>query len=181
MAKILDADLLARFEARCRQAGALYLDELEPGASEDDFAAAEQRLGFALPEEARTWYRWHNGSAGHYVTHWRTLVALSENVEETRVLQEFDQQWPANWLRTMDEQPFLALDCGGSPSSPVPVWHYMHGFSFPTRPVFESIGNMVSYWIELIDGEVMQWSVERGWFVNEPTSPDVREMLGGIP
>jgi hypothetical protein len=47
--------------------------------------------------------------------------------------------------------------------------------------VFESIGDMVAFWIQLIDDGLTVWDVERGWKVREPVSTDIQQMIAGVP
>jgi hypothetical protein len=180
MANFLDEDLLGELEERWRRVGAGFVDRLPPGLPDEDMDAMTERLGLRLPEEARRWYRWHNGSDGSYATALRAMTPLAEDVTVTDVLRQDDAFWIDGWLRTMDENPFVALDCRVAHDEPVPVWHYYQGFEFPTRPMFDSIGDMVLFWIELIDDGHMHWE-NRTWWMREPVRKDVLFRLGGVP
>jgi hypothetical protein len=179
--RLLDDSLLAELEESWRGAGVRYLGELRPGLADGQIDQRIERLGFELPEEARRWYRWHDGSDGHYVVEGRVMTSLEEDVDSTAMLRADDQLWVPGWLRAMDEQPFVVFDCRGGFRDPVPVWHYYLGFEMPTRPVFGSIGEMVLYWKSLVDEGAMTWTVEGGWRLTEPVPPEVIERLGGVP
>jgi hypothetical protein len=177
---ILNAELLASLEQRWRAAGALYLDEMAPGLTDEEINAIAAPLGFGLPEEARQWYRWHNGSSQHYVTPSRVMTPLAEDVERTLMLQEQAPSWQAGWLRAMDESPWVAFDCRPTSNDTVPVWHY-DPVDHPTRAVFQSIGDMVTLWIEILDNGIWTWSVEKGWQSRDPLPAEITESLTGVP
>ncbi|MEN3267947.1 hypothetical protein [Pseudonocardia sp.] len=65
----------------------------------------------------------------------------------------------------MDEKPYLIFDCRGERNAPVPVWHLDYAYDFPTRPVFASIGAMVSFWIDLIDDGQISWDANGEWHI----------------
>lgn len=81
----------------------------------------------------------------------------------------------------MTEKPYVVFDCSGSETGPVAVWHYDYEFPRPTRPVFDSIGDMVAFWIQLIDDNLIVWDVERGWQLREPIPTDLRQKIAGVP
>jgi cell wall assembly regulator SMI1 len=66
--------------------------ELPPGASEDAIAAAEQALGFTLPEEVRAWYRAHDGGGDRYIANNRELLSLDRMVSEWKVWKDLLDQ-----------------------------------------------------------------------------------------
>ena len=109
------------------------------------------------------------------------MTTLAEDVDETMTLQSHNPAWPSGWLKAMNEQPYVIFDCRGAVDAPVPVWHYFQGFDFPTRPLFQSIGDMVMWWIRLISEGHMLWSVDRGWYLREPVPAEVQQLLGGVP
>jgi hypothetical protein len=177
---ILDTDLLASLEERWRAAGALYLDEMGRGLSDAEIDHALSELGFDPPEEARRWYRWHNGSDRNYVTPARVMTTIAEDVEQTLWWRNQDPGWQFGWLHVMDEQPHVAFDCRRAADGPVAVWHY-DPVDHPTRPVFQSIGDMVSFWITLVDEGYLTWSVETSWRTREPLPARFNELLAGVP
>ena len=61
MTTLLDRDLLDRLEARLRAAGSLIVDAWAPGLTDTQIDDLLQPLGIDLPEEARAWWRWHDG------------------------------------------------------------------------------------------------------------------------
>ncbi|WP_445152675.1 SMI1/KNR4 family protein [Baekduia sp. Peel2402] len=181
----LDDNLLQALEQSWSDAGAQYLGAMRTGLSDVEIDALDARLGFALPEEVRRWYRWHDGSNEYYITSLRMMTPLADDVDQTLMLEDEDededQAWPRGWLRTMSDQPFVAFDCRGAKDDPVPVWHYHLGFEVPTRPVFASIGDMVAYWTGLVTERTLTWSAETGWRLAPSAAPDVVARLGGVP
>ena len=84
-------------------------------------------------------------------------------------------------MQVMDEQPCLLFDCRGGVTSPVPVWHLDYAFDFPTRPVFDSIGDMVAFWIELIDDGQVTWDANGDEHIREPVPDAVHQRIRGVP
>ena len=68
-------------------------------------------------------------------------------------------------------------------TAPAPVWHFDYSFDFdrPTRPVFDSIGDMVSFWIELIDNGQVVWATEGEGRLRQPVSDAVQQRIKGVP
>src|SRR4051794_6830793 len=178
---LLDDNLLQSLERSWSDAGAQYLGAMRAGLSDVEIDELDARLDFALPEEVRRWYGWHDGSNEYYITSLRMMTSLADDVDQALMLQGEDQAWPRGWLRTMSDQPFVAFDCRGAKDDPVPVWHYHLGFEPPTRPVFASIGDMVAYWIRLVTERTLTWSPEAGWRLAPSADPDVVAHLGGVP
>lgn len=65
--------------------------------------------------------------------------------------------------------------------APVPVWHLDYSYDFPARPVFASIGDMVSFWIELVDNGHISWDVNGEWHIHEPVSDAIQQRIRGVP
>jgi hypothetical protein len=181
MARFLDEELLNTLEEHWRRVGAGFVERLPAGLPDEEMDPLTERLGFRLPEEARRWYRWHDGSDGYDVTSYRMLHSLAEDVEQTTWLTGMDPYWRDGWLHVMSEKPCITFDCRVADDEPVPVWHYYQGFEFPPRPMFDSIGDMVLFWIELIDDGHLRWERGRGWRMREPVREDVLFRLGGVP
>jgi hypothetical protein len=180
MSVVLSPGLLEALEQRWRTAGALYIDEMAPGLTDEQIDTIVAPIGFTLPEEARRWYRWHDGSSRHYVTPSRTMSSLAEDVRRTLLLQEQDPGWKLGWLATMDEMPLVAFDCRDPSNDGAPVWHY-DPVDQPTRPIFHTIGDMVTLWIELIDEGYWAWSAEHGWRPCRPLPTNMSWLVTGIP
>lgn len=179
---MLDSELLRQLEANWLAAGATTLEKMAPGLTDEDIDRIAAPLGFRLPEEVRRLYRWHDGSNLYPFICPRALTSLEQTVEQTLDFVEDDDAWKPGWVHVMDEKPYVVLACSGEDQGLVPVWHYDYAaFDFPSRPVFASIGDMVAFWIDLIDQGSMFWRGE-SWWIDEATMPDdALQRLRGVP
>ena len=181
MPRMLDDDLLSGLERRWREQSPALLQRLCPGIDDGEIDRLAKPLGYAIPEEVRRWHRWHDGSTGRPIIFSRCLGTLESNVALTLEFERIDETWPRGWLKVMDEKPYLIFDCRGELNAPVPVWHLDYSFDFPTRPVFGSIGDMVSFWIELIDDGQISWDAQGEWPMRQPVPDAVLQWIMGVP
>jgi hypothetical protein len=181
MPTMLDDELLEALERRWREQSPALLQRMEPGIDDDEIDRLSAPLGYAIPDELRRWYRWHNGSANRAVILSRAFRPLDDSVARTLEFEQDEEQWPKGWTLVMDEKPLLIFDCRGGVSVPVPVWHFDYAFDFPTRPVFASIGDMVSFWIELIDDGQISWDADGEEHVRQPVPEPILERMSGVP
>jgi hypothetical protein len=61
--RVLDDALLDELGGRWRDLGAPISDALRPGLTDAEIGALTAPLGLVLPEEARRWWRWHDGAS----------------------------------------------------------------------------------------------------------------------
>ncbi|WP_445152676.1 hypothetical protein [Baekduia sp. Peel2402] len=108
------------------------------------------------------------------------MYSLEQAVVVTENFRQDDEEWSATWLSILDERPYVAVDCGVGLDDPVPVWHYGSDWGTPTRPVFASIGDMVSFWIELIEDGSMNWE-DPMWRRRADLPEELGERLSGVP
>lgn len=182
MVRTLDQELLTTLEARWHEQSPALLDRLAPGLRDVEIDRLTAPLGYSLPEEARRWFRWHDGSTGRPVMFARALDHLSASVDSTLQFAKLDETWVPGWLKVMDDKPYVLFDCRGAADAPVPVWHLDYAYDPPTRPVFDSIGDMVAFWIELINAGQLRWSPQSGgWIPREPTPEAVLLRITGVP
>lgn len=158
---------------------------MAPGIDDGEIDRVSVPLGLVLPEELRRLFRWRNGSSLSDIVWRRGLFTLAHCVQSTlgmRDESDDDFVWPFEWVQIMNEKPYLAADCRGDHDAPVPIWHFDYEFEYPTRPVFASIGDMVTFWIETIDSGEIYWSGHEGlWRAREPLAEDVAQRYGGVP
>jgi hypothetical protein len=180
---MLDDRLLNDLEQRWRDQSPALLQRLRPGLADAEIDRVAEPLGYTIPEEVRRWYRWHNGSTGYPIMFSRCFGALTDDVAATLDLEEDEEKWKKGWLQVMDEKPYLIFDCRGDVDVPAPVWHFDYSFDLdrPTRPVFDSIGDMVSFWIELIDNGQVVWATEGEGRLREPVPETIRQRIRGVP
>jgi len=180
MPTFLNDDILRELERRWADLAPQMQERMEPGLDEADIDRITAPLGFRVPEEVRRVFRWHNGSSLKPFVLGRTLVSLEDSVGSTLGFREFDEILRPEWLHFLDEKPYIALDCGGTSDDPVPVWHYDEGPDEPTRPVFESVGDMFLFWIKLIDNGTMCWD-DPYWSTRDPLPSSTAQKLRGVP
>jgi hypothetical protein len=181
MARMLDARLLEELERRWRKRSPEIFGRFAPGLSDEEVIAAAAPLGLTLPEEVLLWFRWQNGTDHASVVLASAFESVAGAVERTEIHRRFEV--PHDWLAVMDNQPYVFFDCGGGPTAPAAVWYYDLDRGLPSRPKFESIGEMVSLWIELIDSGDLIWFTERSgwWDVPEDAPDELRELTTGAP
>lgn len=177
---MLDQDLLDQLERRWRDNDAAILRWLQPGLTDERIDELTAPLGIRLPEEARRWWRWHDGvpmdapPGSHSIGGGPTYIPLSYAVENTMWLAEGDPSWPTGWLvMTADSDP-LIMDCGAGFDEPVRV--HCANIQDPGRPPVDhdatSIGELVSLWIEAIDCGVYTYNKEVGdWELHQNRMP----------
>jgi len=153
---------------------------MKPGLQDAEIDRISAPLGFDLPDEVRRLYRWRDGSGLATMIWRRGMSSLEQAVTDTLAFREDDECWQPTWLNIMDERPYVAVECGVGPQDPVPVWHYGYDWPDPTRPVFASIGDMVAFWIELIDDGLMYWDHAQ-WRVGDAIPGETLEKLSGVP
>lgn len=92
---------------------------LQPGASDEQLAALHTTLGTPLPQELRTWLKWHNGQSddqpGGLEEDWR-LMSTTDIAEAKRELDaEGHPGWQRGWLPLLDDgnDDYLCLDPHG--------------------------------------------------------------------
>ena len=54
--------LLKQYEQMARECGSLAVDHLQPGLTPDELHQVEARYGFALSEDVKAIWSWHNGT-----------------------------------------------------------------------------------------------------------------------
>lgn len=183
MVHMLDRDLLDRLERRWREGSPEIFERLAPGLSDAEIRDAVGPVGFSLPEEAVRWFRWQNGSEPYPVIVARTFRSLEMSITAIEDWRSIDDDVPETWLNVMDNRPDIFFDCGGEPSAPVPVWFYDFDRGFPRRPKFQSIGEMVMQWIELIDAGHLVWRADRGgwWDLPDDAPDELLELTSNAP
>jgi hypothetical protein len=181
MPAMLDDGLLTDLEQRWRDQSPAMIPLLQPGLQDDEIERLSEPLGFPLPEEVRAWYRWHNGSSNQPIILWRAFGTLAGDVTTTLAYERDEERWQKGWIQVMDDLPLMIFDCRGGVAAPAPVWHLDYAFDFPSRPVFDSIGDMVSFWIELIDDGQISWDPNGEQHIRQPVPDAIHQRIRGVP
>jgi hypothetical protein len=165
----LDDELLGHFERALHAVGAAITQVWAPGLDDAEIDALTAPHGFQLPEEARRWWRWHNGFVAGArppdmdLTPRRPLMDLAETLELYGAsrgawlqLYGFDR-----WLMPMADRPSVYFACDGAPEDPVPI-HTQQDIEEPIQAL-PSIGELVKTWTELIETGVFTTNAHGHW------------------
>lgn len=181
---LLDQGLLDRLEARLRAQDALIVDTWAPGLSDAQIDTILQPVGINLPEEARRWWRWHNGTLpgapprAKEISPYRNLLALeavADFYESGR--HEMLYLWGIDGLLTpVTDMPLVYFHCDG-PDAPVPVYTQIDHTEQPRR-VLSSIGELVLAWIDLMDRGIWATNADGTWAIDHDRAlpPDVMRL-----
>jgi hypothetical protein len=140
-------------------------DRWRPGLSDAQIDELLLPAGIDLPEEARVWWRWHDGQQ---VAADGTVLTLGGRQFPSL---EYSVEWYENFrglfceaegvdglLLALLEQPVLHFDCSRGRNQPVPVYAVPHGA--PAEVVCGSIGDLVLAIEELFDCEALSVNAE---------------------
>ena len=194
-------ELLDLLEARWRQEGAPV--HLAPGANEDELDDAEGRLGFALPQEVRDRFGWHNGhdedSVDPDVFMFPIRVFpgnLQESIDERAELladqdrrrgagdeDESGRSFQPTWLAiTQPAKRTIVADCSDGAQdrrAPAPI-HVVHHWG--ERPwdtvLMPSLTAMLEVWWQLSEAGIWAFNPDGSgdWVIqNEEIPADLRK------
>ena len=173
----LDLELLARFDAALWALGAPIVNAWAPGLSDEEIDALLLPLGIDLPEEARVWWRWHNGTredASIIARHlwWRVPLSLRDAAEDHATGgQLIKEVWGVEKLLCPAvDKPMIYFCCAGLREEPVPIYT-QNDIETPSE-VLPSIGELVLAWLELIDQGVWTIASDGSWTTHPEKIPD---------
>jgi hypothetical protein len=164
-----DLHLAERFEAVLSSVNAAITRAWAPGLSDEQIDAAVAPFGLDLPEEARAWWRWHNGVRPEVrgpdwdLVPSRPLLDLATSVEECADGQPYMNGPDGSFelLRPVADRPYISFDCSGDHRAPVPVYTSDH--AAPQRLALPSIGELVLVWIDLIEQGIWTTNPDGIW------------------
>ena len=172
MTIILDNELLADFEARLRQVGAAVVEYWAPGLDDRRIDELLAPLGIDLPEEARAWWRWHNGTLrgappiANYIIPSREqqpLEGAAKMAETAGLMAEaFDVPEFAKLLHLVSDKPMIYVDCNAPRDAPAPIYS-QNDDPEPPELVLPSIGELITIWSRLIDDGVFATTSDGQW------------------
>jgi hypothetical protein len=179
MTIVLDDDLLAAFEARLRHVGAAVVEHLAPGLDDERIDELLEPVAIDLPAEARTWWRWHNGTlrsappTATEIIPYRDLVSLQGAIGTFTALAEaqvevFGMPELAKHLQLVSEQPTIYVDCNTRAEAPAPIYS-QNDHTDPPRVALPSMGELITIWMQLIDDGIFATTPDGQW---QPVDPD---------
>jgi SMI1/KNR4 family protein SUKH-1 len=177
--RFLDQDLLDQFDAQLRRLGAPLADNWAP-LSDEEIDAILTPLGIDLPEEARRWWRWHNGALNddqigpHYLLGERPVYSLQRAADNWAELGELlleGWQWPSHFavLQVAGTKPWLFVFCGRARDAPVPV--YVQEDIGTPEELLPSIGELVVIWTTMLASGSVSIEPDGLWNVREQQWP----------
>lgn len=181
----LSQDLLDRFEARVRAVGAQIVDAWAPGLADERIDALLEPMGIELPEEARVWWRWHNGfiassaQRSREITPARWLMDLETAADEYAYFRDpmRDAGNPEGLLSPVSEKPTIYFRCAGPKDAPVLVYS-QNDYTERPRLALSAIGDLILTWISYIDRGVFAANADGTWVLDpqQQHPPDVRDL-----
>jgi cell wall assembly regulator SMI1 len=178
-AVLLTTQLLGEYEARLRRLG-VPVDEAAPGLDAHAQDRITASVDLTLPDEARVWWGWHDGSPGWahgtYLGYCgEELVSLQTATEIARSLRDLASEfidggevdashapWSPAWLPLARTRYAVALDCGVASNEASPIRNVsFEDFASAREIVVPSLGTLVSWWCEAIDEDAWTWDHER--------------------
>jgi cell wall assembly regulator SMI1 len=196
---VLDLGLLGELEARWVQQGAPILQNLRGGLTPKEMDEQISSLGLRLPNEAKVWWGWHDGTgAARNRPHDREIgrslrfLSLAEAVAQARTSIKLAEQtaasfsgepntgdpgywWWRSWLPISPQSGGpIVLDCGmrGEQTSPIRRIDWGADEQF-WEPKARSFGELVSWWIDAFDRGA--WRYDHGakqWEYNHQLLPE---------
>ncbi|WP_445149519.1 hypothetical protein [Baekduia sp. Peel2402] len=169
MTQLLDDQVLDEFTRALTSANAAITRNWAPGLSDAEIDALLQPHSLDLPEEARRWWRWHNGYLEGTrppkadIMPRRVLIGLEETLAFYAETKDTDRDvyGADRWLAPVSDVPRLWFACNVAIHEPVPI--YMQEDVDDPEPVLPSIGELVKLWTELIDTSVFTADANGDW------------------
>jgi hypothetical protein len=167
--QLLDDRLLDEFTRAVRDAGLVGIETWAPGLTDEEIDALLEPYDLVLPEEARRWWRWHNGYVEGGRPRWvgvtpiRPLLSLGGALDLYAKTKDGNREvWGADrWLMVFVDAPSIYFDCSGPHDAPVPI-RTQEDIDTP-EPVLPSIGEMIALWTELIVTDVYTTDADGAW------------------
>lgn len=178
---MLTVDQLAQLKLRGEKVGLVgVLDHLRPGLTDAEMDALTRPLGIVLPEEARVWWGWHDGTdpisvdpirGGQFamLAPGRIFLSLGRAVRRCQRWREIlwegkesHDLW-RDWLPLNTLEDPTILDCAVD----APARVFRLEFQFPDRRLgLPSLGTLVDAYIRAFDAGM--------WFLEQPGHEDSR-------
>jgi hypothetical protein len=155
---------------------------LRPGATDEHIDTVASRLPFELPEEVRTWFRWHDGTMAEHADQFENQVAPIWNLislEQAAAFYRHGQdnltwayQWPPHYFPLLHSDRLLVVDCSGALKDPAPIDVIDPEFERPAdppEPILPSVTALVETFVTLVRRSAISYQRHRKlvWFAND--------------
>lgn len=175
--RLLDADLLADFEAGLRAKG-IDADALSPGLTDAEIDQIIEPWDLKLPDEVRVWWRWRNGGPpgnSLYLLPRRVMLdleaAIQPHVQDVKSGRT-EYADPKGAVQPVDWSPTVLVQCVSRGNVPAPIYA-VHDPAAPAELVRASFGELVLTWLDLIERAVYATRPEGGRSDAQEYPPDV--------
>jgi hypothetical protein len=180
---MLEPRVLDELDARLRALGAPICGAWAPGCSDAHIDALLQPLGIDLPEEARVWWRWHNGTRSDKpMTHREVFARIPLTIEQAAEAYEDERDAMhqlfglTGLLAPLSEKPLIFFGGAGPALQPVPI--YVQNDIDAPAVVLPSIGALVEAWIELLESGAWEPGDDGAWHKHPERVPSGLRLLG---
>lgn len=203
---MLTEQLLDRLSATWLSHGVPIEDALAPGRAVESFTSDDARLHVDLPDELRMWWAWHDGgiegrrpvsswmmgpllipmsstmSREWWQTTMREATAAAAEAPEGSPLADPEYWWRESWVPLFnDGAGHVAADCEPGPAGVTPIRRIEWGVDDgPPPPAADSLGQMVEWWIEIIELGIWTWDKARDRWRKAPWDPEVERRYNGL-
>jgi hypothetical protein len=183
MTRFLDETVLADFEGALRSAGAAIAEAWAPGLNDAQIDELIAPHGIDLPEEARRWWRWHDGFVAGTPPPRRDLTPRRPLFDLAMTLEVFASgragMWQLEgvdaWLQPAGSKPIIYFACDGARDEPVPVYA-QEDIETPLLAL-PSIGELVAAWTELIEQRIFTTDSDGLWESDfEKIPPEIQQL-----
>lgn len=181
--EIVSESLLHEFLRELERIEAPVARSLNPGLSDSEIDELLIPVGIDLPEEARQWWRWRNGSdesAGDAQTLFgeRHFVTLADEGEYYRDSLRYNAEAHGlrSLLKPLDQKPYVYCDCGVHRDAPVPI--YLQDDIETPRQILPSIGSLVRRWIVIMRSGFVSVGSDGLWVYHDSARPPSNQLEG---
>lgn len=192
----VDVDLLEELARHWRMQSAPIAARLADGLSDHDLDDLVRPLGLRVTGEARVWWSWHDGARDASIVFGggKTFPSLARCVELAKAMRRIAEEvadghqlvgaardemardvWDWNWLPLSFDGTggTLVFDAGaGRDWYETPIFYRGVDDGATAVPVSASIGDLVTYWIGLLESGAARYDQEAGkWVLDEQKLP----------
>jgi hypothetical protein len=168
--RLLDRELLDRFEGVLRAHRIGIVEAWAPGLSDDEIDELIAPTDLLLPDEVRAWWRWHNGVVTPDVPARSREILPDRDLRSLQdVLWTYDQRaGEGQRLLIVTGRPEIQVACSERGSVPAPVyWDRYDDFVRPEQAA-SSLGELVTVWMGYVERGVYASGPDGGWAADQP-------------